>query len=148
MTTLLDTSVVPTPHDAELAARASRALSALRQAESDLRVRLDDGQVLTLPRAAARLLQHLLAEMAQGNAVTLIPVHAELSTQEAADFLHVSRPFLVRLLDAGDIPCRMVGAHRRVKFLDLEKYSREAEARRQKAMSELAAQAEELDMET
>jgi len=79
-------TVVPTPMDAELAAQASRALSSKRANEENLRVRLDDGEDLLLPKAAARLLRHLLTEMAQGNAVMLIPIHAELTTQQAADF--------------------------------------------------------------
>src|SRR5215204_2505732 len=112
MTTILDRPGLPTPEDTELALQASRMLSALRNADRALRVQLDDGSTLTLPRAATRLLQHLLTEMGQGNAVTLIPVHAELTTQEAADYLNVSRPFLIRLLTEARIPFRKVGTHR------------------------------------
>jgi excisionase family DNA binding protein len=138
-------TAVPTAKDTELAREASQALSA-QQAESELKIRLEDGTELILPGAATRLLHHLLTEMSQGNAVTLIPIHAELTTQEAADFLNVSRPFLVKLLESGKIPFSMVGTHRRVKFADLETYRKTAEANRQKAMEELAAQAQELGM--
>jgi excisionase family DNA binding protein len=146
MTTVLERPVLPTQQDTVLAAEASRELSALRNVESNLRVQLEDGKVLTLPRAATRLLHHLLTEMSQGNAVTLIPVHAELTTQEAADHLNVSRPFLISLLEKGQIPFRLVGTHRRVRFSELEAYRKSAEEARNKVMEELAAQSQELGM--
>jgi excisionase family DNA binding protein len=146
MTTLLERPVLPTPQDTQLAAEASRELSTLRNAEGNLKVQLEDGKVLTLPSAATRLLHHLLTEMSLGNAVTLIPIHAELTTQEAADHLGVSRPFLISLLKSGKIQFRLVGTHRRIKFSDLEAYRRANEEARVKVMEELAAQAQELGM--
>ena len=104
MTATLDRLVLPSQEDAELAEQASRELSRHRQRTGDeLQVQLDDGKVLRLPKAAADLLHHILNEMAIGNAVTIIPIHAELTTQEAADLLNVSRPHLVRLLEEGKI---------------------------------------------
>ena len=146
MTTLLERPVLPSPRDAELALQASRMLAAFRHADANLKVQLDDGKVLTLPRAATHLLHHLLTEMAQGNAVTIIPVHAELTTQEAADHLNVSRPYLVKLLNEGKIPFRMVGTHRRVKFSDLEDFRKQADETRRAAMDGLAAQSQELGL--
>ena len=137
---------VPTRKDAELAATASRALAAKQTTDDGLRVRLDDGQELLLPKAATRLLSHLLTEMAQGNAVTLIPVHAELTTQEAADFLNISRPHLISLLEKGDIEFHKVGTHRRVKFVAIEAYRKRFEVEARKAMDELAQEAQELGM--
>ena len=138
-------TAVPSEEDARLAAESSRVL-ALRRPDHALRVQLEDGRVLTLPVAAARLLEHLLTEMAHGNAVTLIPVHAELTTQEAADYLNVSRPYLVRLLEDNAIRFHKVGTHRRVRFQDLNAYKDQMDAKREKAMSELMAEAQELGL--
>jgi excisionase family DNA binding protein len=84
--------------------------------------------------------------MAQGNAVTIIPIHAELTTQEAADFLNVSRPHLVRLLEQKKMAFHMVGTHRRVRFEDLMAFKASLEKKRRETMDELAAQAQELGM--
>ena len=82
--------------------------------------------------------------MGQGNAVTLIPLHAELTTQEAANLMNISRPYLNKLLDRGDIPHHKVGTHRRIRFEDLERFRGRREVERRKALEELAAQAQEL----
>jgi excisionase family DNA binding protein len=138
---------VPTEEDSKLAAEAIRALAGAIKAKKEvLRVKLDDGQQFTLPKAATRLLSHLLNEMANGNAVTLIPIHAELTTQEAADYLNVSRPYLIRQLESHKVPFHKVGTHRRIKFQDLEVYRQSVESERRKVMDELAEQAQELEM--
>ncbi|ODT13558.1 MAG: DNA-binding protein [Mesorhizobium sp. SCN 65-12] len=146
MATLLERPILPSANDAELAAQASRHLSRAKQEGAELRVQVDGGETLRLPKAVSELLYHLLTEMAQGNAVTLFPIHAELTTQEAADYLNVSRPYLVRLLEGGKLKFHMVGTHRRVKFKDLEAFRKAADDERQRAMDELAAQAQELGM--
>src|SRR5262245_20161693 len=145
MTELIDDrpTVLPSKEDSERAREASCAISSIQPTE--LRVRVDDKE-LVLPSAATRLIHHMLTEMAQGNAVTLIPIHAELTTQEAADFLNVSRPYLIRLLEQKKMPFHMVGTHRRIRLEDLMNFKEEFERTRREAMDELAKQAQELGM--
>ena len=146
MTTLLDRPSLPSADDAELAAQVSRHLARTKQEGAELRIQVDGGEMLRLPRSVGDLLYHLLTEMAQGHAVTLFPVHAELTTQEAADYLNVSRPYLVRLLQEGKIKFHMVGTHRRVKFSDLDAFRKSNEEDRQTVMEELTSQAQELGL--
>jgi excisionase family DNA binding protein len=138
-------TVIPTAEDAALATDSSRILAKLKP-ETELTVQLENGQSLVLPKAATRLLAYLLSEMAQGNAVTLIPVHAELTTQEAADYLGVSRPFLIAMLEAKTLPFYKVGTHRRIRFTDLKAFKENRNRDRDAAMQELADQAQELEM--
>lgn len=92
------------------------------------------------------MLVHILEEMARGNAVTLIPVHVELTTQEAADLLNISRPSLIQLLEGGKIEYRRVGTHRRIRFEALMAYKRRADADRRSVLAELAAYDQELGL--
>src|SRR3954451_11695867 len=146
MTALLEKpdTVIPTEEDAKVATESSRILAA--KPRTELRVRLDDGQEIVLPKGVARLLSHILTEMSRGNAITLFPIHAQLTTQEAAEVLNVSRPFIVKLLESGEIPFHRVGTHRRIHFRDLDAYKERMEKARQNVMSELAADAQELNM--
>ncbi len=143
--------VTPTEDDSRLARESGRRLAERLGKRRELQVQLlekgkPSGDPLSIPASALRLLSRILAEMAEGNAVTLIPVPAELTTQQAADLLNVSRPFLVRLLETGQLPYRTVGTHRRVRFSDVMDYKGKIDAERRKALDELAAQAQELDM--
>jgi excisionase family DNA binding protein len=135
-------TVVPTPRERELAKTAARQLPAKVAEETGLRVRIDDGPELLLPHAALELLSHILTQMGQGNAVTIIPIHAELTTQEAADLLNVSRPYLIGLLDRNAISHHMVGTHRRIRFTDLQAFKRKFEAEREAVMQELVSDAQ------
>ena len=144
-------TVAPTESDALLARESSRRLATHKLGRrSSIRIQLlDDGketETLTVPASALRLFLHLLTEMSRGNAVTLIPTHAELTTQQAADLLNVSRPYLVKLLDEGKIPFRSVGKYRRVRFDDLMAYKRKDDEARTKILDQLTAEAQELGM--
>ena len=138
--------VPPTDRDVRMARESSRRLSPF--ASQDLRVRVADaeGPDVELPAAAVQLLVHLLMQMAEGNAVTLMPIHAELTTQQAADLLNVSRPFLIERLEQGEIPFRKVGTHRRIRLTDLRAYKHAIDQQREAALDELAAQSQELGM--
>lgn len=92
------------------------------------------------------LLRDLLVEMAQGNAVTIVSIHAELTTQEAANILNVSRPHLVKLLEDGGIPFVKTGAHRRIRYQDLIAYRELRDQESRATLDELTAQAQEYDM--
>ncbi|MEW4530718.1 helix-turn-helix domain-containing protein [Maioricimonas sp. JC845] len=137
--------VSPSVEDIQLAKASSRRLAPFLNQNLKVRIAGTKEQV-ELPAVAVRLLVDLLSEMAEGNAVTLIPIHAELTTQQAADLLNVSRPFLIRQLEEGVIPYRKVGTHRRVMFSDLMEYKHRIDSERHEALDELAAQAQELDM--
>lgn len=136
--------LVPSQADAEMATEASRKLA--RHRGGPLRVRLDDGAELPLPTGVVELLKHILTETADGNAVTLIPLHAELTTRQAADYLNVSRPHVVKLIEEGRIPHHKVGTHRRIRFVDVAAFKAAQEARRRDALDALSAEAQELGM--
>src|SRR5690349_9915165 len=144
-------TVAPSEADALLARESSRRLAAHKLGKrSSIRIQLlDDGEeaeTLSVPASALRLFLHLLTEMSQGNAVTLIPTHAELTTQQAADLLNVSRPYVVKLLDEGKLPYRTVGKYRRIRFDDLMAYKRKDDEARAKVLDQLTAEAQELGM--
>jgi len=144
--------VIPTAESAEAAGASLRDLACLRAGQglrqACLSLDLEDGQRASVPIPASvlELLQGILVQMAQGNAVTLVPVHAELTTQQAADLLNVSRPFLIERLEQGEIPFRKVGTHRRIRLSDLMAYKHAIDQQRAAALDELAAQAQELGM--
>ena len=138
---------LPSEAEAILAKETSQVLASRVETAEPIRLRmLDDParRTIEIPAFALRMLIHILEEMARGNAVTLIPVHAELTTQEAADILNISRPSLIQLLDEGRIEFRRVGTHRRVRLEGLMAYKRRADADRRAALAELAAYDHEL----
>ena len=81
-----------------------------------------------------------------GKSVTILPINAELTTQQAADLINVSRPFLVKLLKEDKIPCHKVGTHRRIYLKDLLSFKRITDKAREEDLDELARQAQELNM--
>src|SRR6202166_2115312 len=144
-------TVAPTEADALLARESSRRLATHQLGRrASVRIQLlDDGEeaeTVAVPASALRLFLHLLTEMSQGNAVTLIPTHAELTTQKAADLLNVSRPYMAKLLDEGKIPGRTVGKYRRVRFDDLMAFKQKDDDAMAKVLDQLSAEAQELGM--
>ncbi|MCL6423036.1 helix-turn-helix domain-containing protein [Brachybacterium sp. JHP9] len=135
------TTMIPEPADARLAKSALRELDAALDAEGPVRLRLSVQSLeVEVPRSALAALAQVLDSFAHGTGVTVLPVQAELTTQQAADTLNVSRPFLIGLLDSGQIDYRMVGTHRRVKTASLVRYMEEGDARRTAAADALAAE--------
>jgi excisionase family DNA binding protein len=107
-----------------------------------------DGQIVRVlvPEPALRLLVRVLQELSKGNAVTVLPLQAELTTQQAAELLNVSRPYLVKLLEGGRIPYRTVGPRRRIRLADVMAFKRDDDAYRRRVADELTHEAVELGM--
>ena len=147
--TLSNVVHLPTAQEAEEAKITSRILSKYAHNER-LHLKIasnnNESEDLILPGYAINLLLAMLTEMSKGNAITVMPIHAELSTQETAELLNVSRPHLVDLLEQGKIPFRKVGTHRRVFANDVFDYKQRIDEARLKALDDLAAQAQELGM--
>ncbi|MBK8069374.1 MAG: helix-turn-helix domain-containing protein [Rhodanobacteraceae bacterium] len=138
---------LPTPEEARMARDGSLRLAAAIDIKASPNVSIGGGaEAIELPASAARLLVELLAQMGQGNAVQVVPVHAELTTQQAADFLNVSRPYLIERLEAGELPFRKVGKHRRVRFEDVLRYKKRTDYESKLAMTELTALSQELGL--
>lgn len=142
---------IPTEADIELSAQSSRVLASLTNSHSHtqkITVESESGkeESLMIPAIAYELLIDVLSQLSQGNAVTLVPVKAELSTQQAANLLNVSRPYLIKLLESGEIPYYKVGKHRRILAKDLYEYKADIDAKRTQSLDELTALTEELDL--
>jgi len=99
-----------------------------------------------VPTAALNLLVTILDQFASGNAVEVVPIHAELTTQEAANLLNVSRPYLIKLLEEGKLPFHYVGSHRRLFFEDVMAYKDESFRRSQEAMAEIVRLSQEMGL--
>lgn len=137
----------PTEDEAQRAAEARRQIAAIQGRDEKAQLCLYDGdQKIVVPVAAIPLLEGILNHMAQGNAVTLVPIGHTLTTQQAADMLNVSRPYFVKLLEAGKIAFTKVGRHRRVQLQDLLDYMKQADESSRKALDELTVQAQALKM--
>ena len=141
------THTLPTQAEAKQAEETSRVLSSRLRSKTPLRLRLvghPEDETVVIPASAAKMLVGILDEMGRGNTVTVIPVHAELTTQEAAETLNISRPSLIQLLDEGKIEYRKVGTHRRVRFESLIAHKRRVHAERIAVLNELAAYDQEI----
>ncbi len=140
---------MPTDEEATLANEAGRQIASVIDGAETVSAHFGPKATATvkLPVTAVRLLLSILEQMARGHAVTLLPVHAELTTQQAADLLNVSRTYLVQLLDEEEIPHRKVGTHRRVRAEDVLAYRRETARARRKALDELTALDQELGLQ-
>ncbi len=142
---------VPTEADAQVARESVQQLGRILEtggAETQFRFRPEGNaeQTVTLPLTAVRLLKDILDKMALGHGVTVVSLPDELSSQQAADLLNVTRPYLIGLLEEGKIPSRLERNHRRIHLDDLLAYKRQDDTQRLEALDELVAQAQELGM--
>jgi excisionase family DNA binding protein len=144
---VLNDTFVPSETDAEKAKDFSRQLAREFGEASQVTIqKMGNGESIEVPKPVFDVLMKVLAIMSEGNAFSLIPVDKELTTQQAADILNVSRPYLSKVLDLGEIPHRKVGRNRRVKYSDLIDYKNKQEEASKAALQTLADEAQELDM--
>ncbi len=137
----------PTENEVRLASEAARALAgALTPTGLPFSVcKNGDKTEVALPPALGQLVLDVLTHVARGEMITLIPYGAELTTKEAADLLNVSRPFLVKLLDQGEIGFHKVGSHRRIRSEDILAYKAERDLERKRTLKELQKLGQEFD---
>jgi excisionase family DNA binding protein len=144
-------SINPGDVDAEVAERAARRIRdylASHPGDDLLEVlgETGDDDALVIPRATAVMFAQILDLLGQGRGVQILPREAELTTQQAADMLNVSRPYFIGLLESGKISFRKVGRHRRIKFEALMEYKRQDDLERRAAADDLADLSEELGL--
>ncbi len=104
------------------------------------------GEVYELPHSVYEVLRDAVHELAQGVAITIMPMHSQVTTQRAADILGVSRPHLVKLLEREEIPYHMVGKHRRIRLVDLLVYKNQRDSKRRQILAQIKADSEELGL--
>jgi excisionase family DNA binding protein len=150
--TLLES--VENDHDAEMAKIAQRCImAALDHSRASKLVLIEEGGLsenaptIELPPQALRAVANLLGLMAQQQPIVLIPQKHELTTQEVANLLNVSRPFVVKQIESGLLKCRKVGRHRRVEFSELMRYQKDSQIKRDDALNEMVAIGQELGLD-
>lgn len=139
------------PKDQEMARAAQRCIVAAldHSRAASITVTTDTGEhpTIELPPAALKLIGRLLGAMSQGRPITLVPTEQEFTTVEAANFLNVSRPFVIKEMEAGRLAYRKVGSHRRIAFEDLLEYAQQMRARQANALERMAENARELGLD-
>ena len=125
--------------------RTTAILSRKRSDSVKIKIQ-ESGEYVTVPKSALDFLFNILANMAEGKSISLVPSDAEVSTQQAADMLNVSRPHVVKLLENGTIPYKKTGSHRRIRLDDLKTYNEKLKAQRNTSLKQLAKQAQELQL--
>jgi len=142
---------MPTAEEVLIARESGRTLAAVLETRGEtqqleLSTPTGPAKRVEVPVSALRLFVEILTQIGSGNAVSIIPIHAELTSQEAANLLNVSRPFLIRLLDQGEIKYHKTGTHRRILYQDVIAYKDRIDEARKRDLDELARQAQELDL--
>jgi excisionase family DNA binding protein len=141
--------IVATEAEATIAKEALTKLKPLAEAKTDIKIRVSQkgaDVVVPLPAIAVEAIVDFLLAMAERKPFSVIPYEAELTTKQAADFLNVSRPFIIGLLDKGEIAHRMVGKHRRVKMSDLMDFKKASDEKRKAAIAKMIAESQKLGL--
>ena len=148
----IDTVVTPNSQEQELAKAGRRILATASQQDQTAHLHIaalstgGEGGEITLSASVVRVLSRVFDELAQGHAVTVLPVDEELTTQEAADLLHVSRPYFITLLDQGELAFRKVGNQRRVRLREVIAYKQQQYERSTRAMQEVSQLSDEMGL--
>jgi excisionase family DNA binding protein len=132
--------VIPSEQEVQCIKELARIL---KIADSPAKLVTANGEQIPIPESVYQALCKVVHTMASGQAVAVVPEEQELTTQQAANFLNVSRPYLIKLLEQGEIPYIQVGSHRRVNFDDLKKYKQQRDAERSKFFQQLIEMTEE-----
>ncbi len=149
MTMMAQRQRPPRKQEAAMARASGQLLARYAQSQKPLRLYLADeglAEPIELPARAVGLLMDILETMAAGQGITIIPENAELTTVQAAEVLNVSRPFLIKLLEVGEIPHRKVGRHRRIRMEDVMDYKASDDAKRENVLDQLVTEAQEQDL--
>ena len=151
MLTLTHSTNALSGHEAQLAEESSRTLAHFASDGENIvqiALRLPNGEhsEISIPGSALSLLTSVLKHMGRGRGVAIVATDTEMTTQQAADFLHVSRPYFVKLLDQGKIPHRKVGVRRRVRLEDVLRYMGETSDAASKALEEMVAENQKLGL--
>jgi excisionase family DNA binding protein len=144
MTPNRETVLRPTPSEADRFNELRAQIDAMFGVAQKPYLLGPDGERIELPASALEALKVVIEAMAEGRSITLVPCDKELTSQEAAHMLNVSRPHLIKLLDRGELPSHRVGTHRRIRLEDVLAYRDRRDADREAALGELARLSEEL----
>jgi excisionase family DNA binding protein len=135
--------------EATIAKAAADKLRTVAKSGHDIKIHVqgEANVIVPLPARAVDLIFRILETMGEGVPISVIPHHAELTTQQAADYLNVSRPFLVQQIDAHKLAYRKVGSHRRIKFSDLVEFENNSKVKQSAAMTRINEQAHKLGLD-
>lgn len=123
----------------------SQSIKNSRNKEVKIKVQ-EEGEFITIPKKALTLLSDIIENMAEGKTVSIVPSNSEVSTQQAADMLNVSRPHLVKILETKKIPFKKVGSHRRILLKDITSYKKQLAKQREAQLDFLSQQAQDLNL--
>ena len=141
----MNSHVFPNQQDSQSALHSYQILSSMLEKKHFLKVGEGDESFI-LPEITTRLLMEALSQVSTGKGVGLFTLKEEMTTQEAADFLNVSRPYFVSLLEAGELPYKKVGTKRRVRFEDIKAFKEKSFELRSKTLEKLMEQAQILNL--